>query len=62
MGLFVIGDDPNDGGPICLDLRRRDDEGDCPVVFVDHESGVRNALFDATRAMFESLPEARDAT
>lgn len=50
--LFVIGDDDNDGGPLCIDLSKRRSDGDCPVVFVDHETGERTLRFESTAQMF----------
>jgi hypothetical protein len=58
LGLFVIGSDLNDGGPICLDLRAPRMDDDCPVVFVDHESGERVVLFSSTIAMFSCFAMA----
>lgn len=41
LRLFVIGEHRDDGGPICLDLGSTAPDGDCRVVFVDHETGER---------------------
>lgn len=60
LGLFVIGDDQNDGGPVCLELRRARADGDCPVVLVDHESGVRTTLFSSTDRMFACFSMAAE--
>jgi hypothetical protein len=37
FGYVPIADDNNDIGPLCLDFRRRHEDGDCPVVHFDHE-------------------------
>jgi len=38
MHLLPIGDESMmDAGPVCFDTRARDDDGDCPIVFWDHE-------------------------
>lgn len=36
-GYLVIAEDANDAGPLCLDLRGRGPDGDCPIVLFDHE-------------------------
>lgn len=37
-GYVAFGDDAEDAGPLCLDVRARDDHGDCPVVGFDQEA------------------------
>jgi hypothetical protein len=61
-GVFIIGDDDNDGGPVCLAI----DEaagGEYPVVFVEHENGERTRMFSSFQKMLECqilLMEQRD--
>ena len=56
--LFVIGEHRDDGGPICLNLASTAPDGDCPVVFVDHETGERTVVFSSTARMFDCLAMA----
>ena len=48
-----------DAGPVCFDTREQMDDGDCPVVFWDHESigsedEVRT-MFSSSQKMFQCL-------
>ncbi len=48
-----------DAGPVCFDTNRRNDSGDCPVVFWDHEwvgtdKEIR-PMFSSAAKMFECL-------
>lgn len=36
-GYLAFADGPNDAGPLCFDTRRPREDGDCPVVLIDHE-------------------------
>lgn len=36
-GYLVIAEDASDAGPLCVDLRSRRPDGDCPIVLFDHE-------------------------
>ncbi len=60
VGLLLFGDEAfMDAGPVCFDTRHRLADGDCPVVFWDHEwagrtKGVR-PLFSSCRKMFGCL-------
>jgi hypothetical protein len=60
VGLLPFGDEAfMDAGPVCFDTRRRAADGDCPVVFWDHEwvgtkKEVRQ-MFSGCRKMFECL-------
>lgn len=46
-------------GPVCFDTRRRAADGDCPVVFWDHEwigtAKEVQPMFSSSRKMFECL-------
>lgn len=60
VGLIPFGDEAlMDAGPVCFDTRHRMADGDCPVVFWDHEwVGTENEvqpLFSSCRKMFECL-------
>jgi hypothetical protein len=60
VGLLPFGDEAFiDAGPVCFDIRHRLPDGDCPVVFWDHESvGSKKEvqqLFSSCRKMFECL-------
>lgn len=35
--LLPFAYDANDVGPVCFDIGRQNDDGDCPIVCVDHE-------------------------
>lgn len=53
-----------DAGPVCFDTRHRMDNGDCPIVFWDHdragdEESIR-PLFSSAAAMFACLGHAAD--
>lgn len=60
IGLLPIGSETfMDAGPVCFDSRSRGVDGDCPVVFWDHEwvetpREIR-PLFSSGRKMFECL-------
>ena len=60
IGLLPFGDEAlMDAGPVCFDTRCRLADGDCPVVFWDHEwvgtdKEIRS-LFSSSRKMFECL-------
>jgi len=59
-GLLPFGDESfMDAGPVCFDTRHRLSDGDCPIVFWDHESeGTDEAvrkMFSSSRRMFECL-------
>ena len=59
-GLLPFGDEAQlDAGPACFDTRHRLADGDCPVVFWDHEwrgtdKEIRR-LFSSSAKMFECL-------
>ncbi|MFY0564748.1 SMI1/KNR4 family protein [Archangium lansingense] len=36
-GYLAFAHDTNDAGPLCFDTQRRREDGDCPVVLIDHE-------------------------
>lgn len=60
VGLLPFGDEAlMDAGPVCFDTRRRLADGDCPVVFWDHEwVGSKKEvqlMFSSCRKMFECL-------
>ncbi len=60
IGLIPFGDEASmDAGPVCFDTRYRLPDGDCPVVFWDHEwEGTPKEiqpLFFSSRKMFECL-------
>lgn len=60
IGLIPFGSESlMDAGPVCFDTRRRNSDGDCPVVFWDHEwvgSEKEIALlFSSSAKMFECL-------
>jgi hypothetical protein len=60
MGLIPFGAETfMDAGPVCFDTRRRGDDGECPVVFWDHEAvGTENEvrpLFSSSATMFRAL-------
>jgi hypothetical protein len=60
VGLLPFGDEAlMDAGPVCFDTRRRAADGDCPVVFWDHEwVGTKKEvqqMFSGCRKMFECL-------
>ena len=60
IGLLPFGDEKMlDAGPVCFDTRRRMADGDCPVVFWDHEWVDTNKeiqpMFSSCRRMFECL-------
>lgn len=60
IGLLPFGDESQmDAGPVCFDTRFRLPDGDCPVVFWDHEwSGTDkeiHLMFSTSSKMFECL-------
>ncbi|MDX2200500.1 MAG: SMI1/KNR4 family protein [Phycisphaerae bacterium] len=60
VGLLPFGAETQaDAGPACFDTKRRAADGDCPVVFWDHEwVGTKNEvqlLFSSAAKMFECL-------
>jgi hypothetical protein len=60
LGLLPFGDEAlMDAGPVCFDTRRRVADGDCPIVFWDHEwVGTKKEvqqMFSGCRKMFECL-------
>lgn len=60
IGLIPFGSETfMDAGPVCFDTRRRQQDGECPVVFWDHEwIGRENEvqpMFSSSRKMFEAL-------
>lgn len=60
VGLLPFGDESfMDAGPVCFDTRHRIVDGDCPVVFWDHEWVGSNKeirlMFSSCRKMFECL-------
>lgn len=60
IGLLPFGEESMmNAGPICFDTRHRQNDGDCPVVFWDHEwVGTEkeiNPMFSSSRKMFECL-------
>src|ERR1017187_2462819 len=60
IGLLPFGDESQmDAGPVCFDTRSRLQDGDCPVVFWDHEwSDTEKELrrmFSSRAKMFECL-------
>ena len=59
-GLLPFGEEPMmDAGPACFDTRARAEDGDCPVVFWDHEwVGTEQEIrpmFSGSAAMFRCL-------
>jgi hypothetical protein len=60
VGLLPFGSESQmDAGPVCFDTRHRNEDGDCPVVFWDHEwvgdeKEVR-PLFSSSAKMFGCL-------
>jgi hypothetical protein len=59
-GLLPFGDETYmDAGPVCFDTRRRARDGDCPVVFWDHEwvgsAKETQPMFSSCAKMFECL-------
>jgi len=69
VGLLPFGDEAfMDAGPVCFDTRHRIADGDCPVVFWDHEwvgkAKEIQLMFSSGRKMFEclSLVAATDHT
>ncbi len=60
VGLLPFGTETfADAGPVCFDTRRRLPDGDCPIVFWDHEwMGTEREvrpLFSSCRRMFNCL-------
>jgi len=60
VGLLPIGSETMmDAGPVCFDTRHRTSDGDCPVVFWDHEwnGTVKEVqpMFSCSYKMFECL-------
>lgn len=60
VGLIPFGSETfMDAGPVCFDTRRRLQDGECPVVFWDHEwiGGEREVqpMFSSSRTMFKAL-------
>ena len=60
MGLIPFGDERMaDAGPVCFDVTRNAANGDCPVVFWDHDwvgtKKERRPLFSSSEAMFRCL-------
>jgi len=60
VGLIPFGDETQlDAGPVCFDTRCRLADGDCPVVFWDHEWRGTNKevqpMFSSSAKMFECL-------
>lgn len=60
VGLLPFGDEAHmDAGPVCFDTRHRAGDGDCPVVFWDHEwVGTKKEvqpMFSSCYKMFECL-------
>lgn len=60
VGLLPFGAEAlMDAGPVCFDTRHRIADGDCPVVFWDHEWVGSNKevqqMFSSCRKMFECL-------
>lgn len=60
IGLLPFGDEAfMDAGPVCFDTRKREADGDCPVVFWDHEWVNTDReicpMFSSSRKMFECL-------
>ena len=60
VGLLPFGDEAfMDAGPVCFDIRNRAEDGDCPVVFWDHEwvgtPKEVQEIFSSSRKMFECL-------
>ena len=58
--LIPIGEEPfMDAGPVCLDFKHRLPDGDCPIVYWDHEwvgTDVEiRPMFSSTEKMFECL-------
>lgn len=65
IGLLPFGDESiMDAGPVCFDTRYRRVDGDCPVVFWDHEwvgtAQEVQPLFSSARKMFECLRVAAE--
>jgi SMI1 / KNR4 family (SUKH-1) len=48
-----------DAGPVCFDFQQRHTDGDCAIVFWDHEwrntDKATNLIFSSSKKMFESL-------
>ena len=60
VGLLPFGSEGMmDAGPVCFDTRGRMPDGDCPVVFLDHEWARTDKeirlMFSSSRKMFECL-------
>ncbi|MFT3685185.1 MAG: SMI1/KNR4 family protein [Phycisphaerales bacterium] len=60
IGLIPFGSETfMDAGPVCFDTRTRLSDGDCPVVFWDHDNVKTprevQPLFSSSRAMFRCL-------
>jgi hypothetical protein len=60
IGLLPFGDESQmDAGPVCFDTRSRLQDGDCPVVFWDHEWSDTEKeirpMFSSSAKMFECL-------
>jgi hypothetical protein len=59
-GFIPFGnEDMMDAGPVCFDTRNRRPDGDCPVVFLDHEwfdtEKELRPMFSSSLKMFECL-------
>ncbi len=66
-GLIPFASETNmDAGPVCFDTRNRSSEGDCPIVFWDHEwAGTENeiqVMFSSSLKMFKCLTIAAAAS
>jgi hypothetical protein len=66
IGLIPFGDETfMDAGPACFDTRHRGADGDCPVVFWDHEwvgsAKEIQPLFSSAAAMFQCLAFAEES-
>ena len=60
VGLLPFGQEAYmDAGPVCFDTRHRLRDGDCPIVFWDHEwvgdEQEINPMFSSCRKMFQCL-------
>jgi SMI1/KNR4 family protein SUKH-1 len=60
IGLIPFGDETMmDAGPVCFDTRSRSADGDCPVLFWDHEwvgmDKEIQPMFSSSAAMFKCL-------
>lgn len=60
IGLIPFGDETfMDAGPVCFDTRQRTKNGDCPIVYWDHEwvgtDKEVGLLFSSSEKMFECL-------